>query len=484
MIRRYVFLCTVCFCFAQMATAQKKWDLRACVEYAMANHPSVAQAEIQSRISALTLRQNQLSRFPSLNLGMNSAFNSGNNQDPITFSRVTENYLVAGLQLQSSADIFNFFSRRNAIAASEWDLLSARANADKVRYDLALSTSNAYLQVLLTREQINIAGVQILQTTHQLDNTRKMVNAGTLPELNLTQLEAQLALDSSNYIASQGNFRQALLGLQSLMSLDPALPFEVDTPPLDSIPVEALGDLQPEYVYQQALKNQPQQIGNAYRIQSALKSMASARAARYPTLSVFATLGSNYLSFSKQALYDRVVTGYQPTGLIVDAGSGVLYNVQSPIYTNGAVLGYVRPDAFFTQLNNNFRKSVGLTLNVPLFNGGQARIAYERSRLTLGSAQVQQQQDDQKLKQDIYQAHQAAVTAWQRFQASEKSVRAGEKTYDFASKRFAIGALSTFDLITSQNNLLRSRLEYTINRFDFVFKMKVLEFYKGEGLKL
>ena len=97
---------------------------------------------------------------------------------------------------------------------------------------------------------------------------------------------------------------------------------------------------------------------------------------------------------------------------------------------------------------------------------------------------MQKEQDDQKLKQDIYQAYTAALTALEKFNASKKAVESAEKTYRFAGKRFDVGLLGTFDLITTQNNLLRAKLEYTINHFDYVFKVKVLEFYKGQGLKL
>ena len=100
------------------------------------------------------------------------------------------------------------------------------------------------------------------------------------------------------------------------------------------------------------------------------------------------------------------------------------------------------------------------------------------------TAQLQNEQDDQKLKQDIYQAYNAALIAYEKFNASKKSVDVNELTLGYATKRFNVGMLGTFDLITTQNNLLRAKLEYAQNRFDYVFKMKVLEFYKGMGLGL
>lgn len=483
-MRHFIIISTLLLCIGHKAGAQGKWDLKTCVEYAMANNVSVRQTDIQAKIAALTLKQSKLSQFPTLSLGTNGALNSGNNQDPTTFSRVTETYLSAGMQLQSSADIFNFYSKRNTIAANDWELMAAKANVDKIKNDIALSTANAYLQVLLAKEQQNIAGIQVQQTSVQLENTRKMVNAGTLPELNLTQLEAQLAVDSGNYIAAKGNAVQAVLSLKSFMNIDAASDFEVETPPVESIPVDPIADLLPELVYQEALRNQPQQQGNEYRLKAAERNKAAAKASMYPTLSAFASLSSNYLAFNKKPIYNKLLSGYSSTGLIADAGGGVVYDVQSPIYTNGDIVGYAKPGSLGTQLSDNFRKSVGLSISVPLFNGGSLRTMYERSKLNIRSLQLQKEQDNQKLKQDIFQAYNAALIALERYNASKKSVDANLKAFDFAGKRFNIGSLSTLDLITTQNNLLRSKLEYSINRFDYVFKMKVLEFYKGAGLKL
>jgi len=174
----------------QQVNAQQKWNLRSCIEYAMKNNYNVSQSQVQAKINALTYKQSKLSQIPSATFGTNSAFNSGSNQDPTTFSRVTENYISAGMQLQSSAEIFNFFSKKYTIASNHWELMASVANVSKIKNDIALSTANAYLQVLLSLQQVKITEIQIQQTQSQLNTTNKMVEAGTLPPLNSTQLEA------------------------------------------------------------------------------------------------------------------------------------------------------------------------------------------------------------------------------------------------------------------------------------------------------
>ncbi len=468
---------------ASSSQAQQKWNLKTIVDYAMANNINVKLTDVQTKVAAINYKQSKLAQYPNGNFTTNTGVNSGNNQDPTTFSRITQTYLNAGFQLQTSADIFNFFSKQNTIAANKWEMKAAEVATDKVKNDIALTAANGYLQILLSKAQEEITAVQIKQTQDQLTNTRKQVNAGALPELNATQLEAQLAQDSVNYISAKGNTTQAILALKASLNIDAAAPFEVDTPPVDKIPVEPIASLQPDYVYDLAVKNLPQQRFNDYKIKAAEKNVAAAKAGLYPTLSAFGGLGSSYIA-SRTAAVSPVLNGFKPSGLIADAGGGVRYNVLEPDVSFVKSGGYNKTGNFFGQLENNFQKSAGLSLRIPIFNGATAKSNYQRNKLNIATINLQKEQDNQKLKQDIYQAYNAAIIALEKFNASKKSVDINELNLTYATKRFNVGMLGGFELITTQNNLLRAKLQYAQNQFDYVFKMKVLEFYKGMGLKL
>ncbi len=427
--------------------AQEKWSLVKCIEYAMVNNISIKQVDLQTKTAELQLRQSKLVQLPSLNFNSGSSFNSGRNQDPTTFSLITQSYLSANMQLQSSADIFNWYSKKNTIAANNWELLAAKANTDKLKNDIALTVANTYLQILLAKEQEKIAGVQLLQSYAQLNNTRKLVDAGSLPELNAAELEAQVARDSSALISARGSVTQTILNLKANMAIDAAAPFEIETPPADKIPVEKIADLQPESVYKLAMVNMPLQRFNEFKIKAVQKTAAASRGGLYPVISIFGGLGSRYANF---------------------------FNLPNNF----------KSDAFFPQLNLNFNQSIGLSLNIPIFNGNSARTNYERSRIGIKNQQLQKQLDDQTLKQDIYQAYNAAVVALEKYNAGIKTVETAERTLNFAQRRYEVGLLNTFELITNQNNLFSAKLQNALNQFDYVFKMKVLEFYKGQGLKL
>ena len=142
-------------------------------------------------------------------------------------------------------------------------------------------------------------------------------------------------------------------------------------------------------------------------------------------------------------------------------------------------------NGYGNQLDNNFRQNFGVAISVPIFNnGGSARNAYERSKLNVESAQLTITQADLQLKQDIYQAYTNATAALQRYNASITTLAATQKTFEFAKKRYDVGLLGTFELITNQNNLNKSMMDKVIAQFEYVFRMKVMEFYKGMGMKL
>ncbi|HEY4336485.1 MAG TPA: TolC family protein, partial [Puia sp.] len=215
--------------------AQDKWDLKRCVEYAIANNISVKQADVQARLSKLTLEQSQWNQVPTLSLGSQLGVRSGNTQNPNTYALSTQTYALNNYQAQSNVTAFNFFSIRKSIEANRLAWQASLANSDKTKNDISLNVANAYLQVLLSIEQTEASLGQLHLSQNQLDITRKQVRAGSLPELNAAELESQVAQDSATYINSRGTVQLNILQLKAYMDMDASVPFDVYTPPVEEI---------------------------------------------------------------------------------------------------------------------------------------------------------------------------------------------------------------------------------------------------------
>ena len=448
----------------------------------MDSNISVKQSQVKELIAGINYKQSVFAKYPKANFTNTDGYRLGRSQNPSTGILESRNFFTVGLNFQTSVDIFNWYSKRNTILANEWEVQAAKANTDKVKNDISLVVANSYLQILLAKSQVQIAQLQLLQSIAQFEIISKQVKAGVLPELNSLELEAQVARDSANLISAKGNVEQTKFILKGIMNIDAAEPFEIEEPAADKIVVEKIADLQPEYVYAMALKNLPQQKLNNYKINAALKNSLAIKGTLYPTISAYGSLGTNY-GYFKVPLYAQVFSGYQPSGLVISNGSGGFTDVQRPVFTQGAKSGFFTASNIGTQFNNNFGQSIGVNVSVPIFNGWSAKANYARSKLNITTLELQKELDTKTIKQDIYQAYNSAVVALEKFTSSKKSVDAAQKSYDFASKRFNVGLLTTLELTSNQNNLFRARLDFVLNQFDYVFKMKVLEFYKGQGLK-
>jgi outer membrane protein len=464
--------------------AQDKWDLRRCVDYAMANNISIKQADIDSRTAKLTLDAAKGAQYGQLNfstaLGLNFGYSI--NQSTNVYSSIEG--LSQIYNLQAGISLFNWFALRRQRESSQFSYEAQVVNIDKIKNDVTLNVAAGYLQALLAKEQVTLAKTKLILTEHQLENTRRLVDAGSVPELNAAELEVQFATDTAAVISAQETYDIDNLQLKAILNLDAAAPFDLDTPPVESIPVEPISQLQPDIVYATAVGTFPQQKMNDLRITAAEKNVAYNKGRLYPTLSAYGALTDNFFNDIRQVNYQQFISptnGYALNSLNNDQYQVFIPNV-NPVYTSQPL--YKAFQGYGSQLSNNFGQQVGLQLNVPIFNGYSARVNYKKAQLNVITAKLTKDNDLLNLKQGVYQAYYNAVASLQKFDANTKAVKVAEKSFDLATKRYNIGMLNTIDYLTNQNNLFTARINVLIAQYDYVFRMKVLEYYKGLGIKL
>jgi outer membrane protein len=423
-----------------------RWTLRKAVDYAVRNNLTVQQADIQRMFADVDLQQSNMTILPTLGGNVSTGWSFGLSNNPATGTLESSNFFSTQAGVQTNYTIFNWFARRNDIEANKLALAATKAGIEKAQNDISLSVANTFLQAMLNNETVRIAEVQLGQSQEQLRNTNALVRAGTVPELNSLQLQAQVATDSANLIQAQSSYRQAIIQMKALLNLPQDTAFAIIIPPVELIPLDNLSDLEPRFVYSQALTNQPLQKINELRLQQAGYQVKIARGSMYP--SFFAQAGVN------------------------------------TSYVNSNTIPAAFKTPFFKQLNNNFGQNLGVGVSFNIFNQYQARSQWNRSKIQVQQYQLQQQQDNAALQSDIFNAYELAVAALQKYNASVRQVDVSQQALDLANKRYELGLLNVLDLIITQNNLQRARIEMVRNRYDYVFKMKVLEFYKGNGIRL
>jgi outer membrane protein len=245
---------------------------------------------------------------------------------------------------------------------------------------------------------------------------------------------------------------------------------------VESIPIDNILDLQPQAVYELALLNQPQQKVTALRLESSQKLVSAARGAMYPTLTASGSLNTRFAN----NVYD-----YRTQTILGPTSSYALDNANKyPVYAYQNSLIGVDKVSLGNQLNRYFGQAVGLNLNIPLFNAHQARTQWERSKINVRQTQLQDDQEKQTLRSNVFNSYQDAFAALQKYNSSKKTVAVSEKALEYAQKRYDVGLLGTLDLITTRNNVFTAKIQELSNHYEYVFKLKVLEFFKGQGIRL
>ncbi|PSL49063.1 outer membrane protein [Chitinophaga niastensis] len=429
------------------AVAQDTWSLQRCVDYALQNNLQVKQQVVQKRLAELTLQQSRLNLIPGLNGSMNGGYTDGRSPSPQTNTYVNQSYFSSNASLNMQGSIFNWFSKANTIAANRFDVESNSFLLEKARNDLAFNVATAFLQILLNNEQVKVNEVQVKLTSSNLENTKKLVIAGSVPESNQADLEAQLASDSTSLVTAQNNVILSILQMKAYLNLGFDIPFQPDIPEnIFSLPMARLDEMAPEMVYSAAQTNYPLVKSDELKIQSATKAYKATRAQMYPSLGI----------------------------------NGAMYTT----YANNFFTLAGKPIPFNDQVSNNLQKQIGLGLSIPIFGGWQARTATSKAKVNIYSQQLVRDLDNQKLKQDIYTAHANAVAALQKYNASTTGVMAAQKSYDFATKRFNLGLMNTIDYITTQSKLFRAQIDKVSAQYDYIFKMKLLEYYRDQKISL
>lgn len=458
-------------------TILSKWPLERCIEYARDNNLQISESELNERLAKLIWQQNKASRTPSLNGDATLGESYGRSIDPTSNQFVTKGFLYNTLGLSSQALVFGWFQKKHQIEQNRLAILSANEQYNQLKDDVSLNVATGFLRVLLAREQVKINEAQLKLDNEQYAQTVKFVNAGKLPELNEAQMVAQVSSDSSNLISAMYDERIALLQLRAIMNFNFEQNFDIQAPEVNNIDVSELINIpSPEAMYNTAVKGQHRMKYNELQLLSANKTLDIAKSAQYPQLSFFGNLGTNFSTNVKQ-LTGQTYVGETSVGSINIGGTS--YPITTPTYDYTT-----KTSPLFKQYGNNIRANIGVGLSVPIFNGYTAKTNIQKAKIGLVSQQISYDNDKQKLKQDIYTAFEQAKASSQKYIAAKRSQDAAKRALDFAVKRFGVGMINTYEYTSILNSYYTASTSVLSSKYDLLFKLKVLDYYMGNPLKL
>ncbi|MFN0175249.1 MAG: TolC family protein [Saprospiraceae bacterium] len=464
---------------AGTAQAQDTWSLERCILYAKDNNITVKQAQANVRTALLSERQAKANRLPNVSANANVGEQFGRTIDPTTnqFSTVATSFNSLGLN--AGITLFSGGMINHSIKQAGWDLKAAHADAEQLENNLGLQIASAYLSILLGEEQLENAQKRISQTQEQLNVTTKLIEAGTLPMADKYNILAQLAQGEQAAVQARNSVELSYLTLKQLLQLEPDFDLQIERPDVP-IPADANPDaLTLSPVYQTAVGTQPNIRSADFRIKSAQEGIAIAKSGYYPTVSAYANLSSSYSSQARD--YQNPIIGEDvlgaPTVLNVN-GVDLEVRQYGPSFITFPKVNY------FDQIDQNFGQGIGASIQIPIYQNGRTRLNVERARLGVLTAQMQQIQTQQTLKNDIQTSIANARAARLTLDAAQKTFDATDIAYQNTVKRHALGTINTLDLTTARNNRDIAETDLTVAKYDYVFKLKILDFYLGKPLNM
>jgi outer membrane protein len=466
--------------FSQLTFAQSNiWDLQQCVDYAQKNNINLKQSEISARISKNNTNQSKAAILPTVNTGAQHTYNFGRTIDRYTNTFANTQVLSQNFYVSSNVVIWSGLSQYNNIKANQYLYLSNTESYLQQRNDLALNVATAYINVIFSDEIFQIAKAQFKITQEQLERTEKLADAGTLAKSAVFDLKAQLANEEVNVTSSDNNYQIAMLTLKQLLNLDTLNNFNITRPNVDILNNE-LASLSVQNIYESALKNQHSIKSAYYNLLSAEKNLAVAKGRVSPTLSATGTIGTGTSGLDKNI--DAVnFVGYEQTPYYI-ADNPNTPTIIAPVYQpKTEVVTSKKP--FADQFKDNVNKSIGFTLSVPIFNGLQTVTGIKNAQLSALNAKYTQDLAEQNLYKTIAQAFANARAALNKFNANKASVEASEQSFYYAQQKYNVGAISTFDYNNAKTRLQNAQGNLVQAKYDYVFKLKVLDYYQGKELK-
>lgn len=315
----------------------------------------------------------------------------------------------------------------------------SQQQVEQLKNEISISITQAYLQVLLAKEIEKTALESYNSVAEQVERTRKLVAAGSQAYSSQLEIQAQLATEKVQLVTAQNNVRTNILTLIQLLDI-----------PTDSNFLISTYDNQNENI-------RPFNEDNINNI--------------YGTALSLPQIKSSELTLEKSKLQYKIQKGAALPRISFSAGYGTYYS-------DG------QSQAFFSQFNDNRNPSVGFGLSIPIFNGWRSNTAIRNARISVKSSEIELKKAHQTLYKEIQQAYNEALSCYEKYKAAQQNMESARESFGYTEKKFDLGMLNGTDYTVAKTNLFKSQSEYYQSKFQYLFQLKILDFYKGIPIKL
>ena len=448
----------------------QSWNLQQCIDYALKNNLNLKQSHVNNDINKVNYTQSKATILPSVNAGGNHTYNNGQKIDPYTNRFASNTILSENFYAQAQVTLWSGLQQYNNVKKNQYALMSSQETYEQQKNDLALNVASSFLQVIYNTELLKVSEQQVSISQQQLDRTQKLVDAGATSMSSFYDIKAQLATDQYGLVTAQNNYNLALLALKQLLYLDSLNSFSIEKPAFE-LSASDLAAYQPADIYQTALKTQHKIKSAEYNLISSEKNLSYAKGRISPSLTFAGTLGTGY-----SGLDQRVVSSTPTLEAI-----GITQNSHDVVYIP-SVNTVTEKTPWAAQLGNNLNKSLAFTLNIPIFNGLSTYANVQTAKLQMLNNKYGYDIAKQQLYKTIVQAYTDAQGALNKYTSAKVAYETSMQSFSYAEQKFNAGAINSFDYNNSKNRTLKTQTDMLNAKYDFIFKLKVLDYYQGKPL--
>jgi outer membrane protein len=450
-MKKFLILLFSCIMILQISafaqeTQRKVWSLEECITYAIANNIQIKQQAVKTEVQKNSLDLAKLSLLPTLNGSASYNYSFGRALDQQRYEFYNRTLQSDNIYLGGSAPVFAGLQKYNTIQENKYLVLASEEDLKNISDNIALTVALGYLQILLNKE-LEIANQDQLNTTlQQIEKTRKQVDAGSVAKGNLLQIEAQAAQEELSLINTKNQLETSYLNLTQLLELQTPAGFEVVTPEINVDPNTIVsGNI--DEIYGIAVGSRPEVKSSELNLEASKYGLKISKGGRIPRLS---------LNYS------------------VNSGYTYIYDLPEPLVN----------DPFKTQIKNNRNSGVGLSLNIPILNGWQVNKNISNSKLSVENSEFALDASKKQLYKNIQQAYTDAIAALKKLNVSIKAIASTEESFRYTESKFNLGMVTSVDYNAAKTQLLKAQADMAQAKYEFIFKTKVLDFYKGLPLTL
>jgi outer membrane protein len=424
---------------AQSPQKSSEWTLKQCVEYAIAHNVSIRQSELTTRQTEVELNTNKWARLPEVTGSAGQNWSWGRAASPVDNSYSDTHSSNTSFSVGASVPLFTGFRIPNQYKLSQVNLKAALADLQKAKDDISINVASSYLQALLDKELCKVAQEQIQLSQQQLDRLVKMEQLGKASPAEVAEARATVEQNKLSAVQNDNSYKLALLDLSQLLELPTPEGFDVIQPGSQF----SLSQLTPpDDLYQQAVTQKSSVLAAQYRLQGSDLNIKLARATYMPSVSLNLGLGTSY-------------------------------------YTMKGVTS----SSFGSQLNNNLNKYVGVSLSVPIFDRFSTRNNIRIAKIQQMNYSLQLENTKKSLYKEIQQAWYNAVAAENKYKSSITALDAAKESFQLMRAKYENGKATAVEYNEAQVKLRNAESVLLQAKYDYIFRGKILDFYKGEEIK-